>query len=53
VLGVGFNAAFAGAAMIFLGFWLYGHDLPSLAKLADYEPPIVSRVYAGTGRLIG
>ena len=53
VSGVGFNAAFVCVAMIFVGFWLYGHDLPGLAKLADYEPPIVSRVYAGNGRLIG
>jgi len=53
VLSIGFIVAFVGVAMVFFGFWFYGRDLPSLAKLADYEPPIVSRVYAGNGRLIG
>ena len=29
----------------------YGSDLPDYAQLADYEPPITTRVYAGDGRL--
>ena len=36
-------------------FWLlhtYGRDLPDYAQLADYEPPMVSRVHAGDGRLL-
>lgn len=53
LFSLAFIAAFIGVAMVFFGFWFYGRDLPSLAKLADYEPPIVSRVYAGNGRLIG
>ncbi len=40
-------------AGIFYAFWHYGRDLPEFEKLADYEPPIVSRLYAGNGRLIG
>jgi len=30
----------------------YGRDLPDYKQLADYEPPVVSRVYAGDGSLI-
>lgn len=30
----------------------YGRDLPDYNQLADYEPPVVSRVYAGDGSLI-
>lgn len=48
-----FMVAFIGVAIIFFGFWFYGRDLPSLSKLGDYEPPIVSRVYAGNGEIIG
>jgi penicillin-binding protein 1A len=42
-----------GLAAIFVIFWAYGKQLPNFDKLADYEPPIVSRVYAGNGKLIG
>tara|TARA_R110002096_G_scaffold342687_3_gene535738 strand:+ start:64562 stop:67039 length:2478 start_codon:yes stop_codon:yes gene_type:complete len=30
----------------------YGRDLPDYKQLANYEPPVVSRVYAGDGSLI-
>jgi penicillin-binding protein 1A len=42
-----------GLAAIFVIFWAYGRHLPNFDKLANYEPPIVSRVYAGNGELIG
>ncbi len=45
--------AIIGAGVAFYAFWYYGKDLPNYEKLANYEPPIVSRVYAGDGRLIG
>jgi len=39
-----------------IGVWIYfaalGRDLPSIAKLKQYEPPITSRVHAGDGTLI-
>lgn len=38
-----------GAALI---VWKYGRDLPDVAQLATYEPPVTSRVYAGDGRLM-
>ena len=53
LLNLAFVAAVLGFAIVLFGFWYYGRDLPGIAKLADYEPPIVSRVYAGDGRLIG
>ena len=53
LFNLAFVAAVLGFAIVFFGFWYYGRDLPGIAKLADYEPPIVSRVYAGDGRLIG
>jgi penicillin-binding protein 1A len=30
----------------------YGRDLPDYKQLANYEPPVVSRIYAGDGSLI-
>lgn len=30
----------------------YGHDLPDYSTLKDYDPPVVTRVYAGDGRLM-
>lgn len=47
VLGVIATAAIAYA------LWHYGRDLPDYRQLADYEPPIVTRVYAGNGQLVG
>ena len=33
-------------------FWYYGQDLPSHEQLANYDPPTISRIYSGEGRLI-
>ncbi len=33
--------------------WYFGRDLPDYQQLADYQPPIVTRVHAGDGRLLG
>ncbi|HUH84557.1 MAG TPA: penicillin-binding protein 1A [Stellaceae bacterium] len=41
-----------GAGVAGLGYWYYSRDLPSYQQLADYHPPIVTRVYAGDGRLL-
>ena len=30
----------------------YGHDLPDYKQLASYDPPTVTRVHAGDGRII-
>jgi penicillin-binding protein 1A len=46
VLGLG--AALAGFYML----WRLSNDLPSYDHLADYAPPIMTRVHAGDGSLI-
>jgi penicillin-binding protein 1A len=39
----------AGGYMV----WRVNQDLPDYTKLANYEPPVMSRVHAGDGELIG
>jgi penicillin-binding protein 1A len=41
-----------GACVGALAIWYFGRDLPDYQQLTDYQPPIVSRVYAGDGRLL-
>ncbi len=53
LLSAGFLIGLVGLFVVFFGLWFYGRDLPDYQKLANYEPPIVSRVYAADGRLIG
>ncbi|MBL8661430.1 MAG: transglycosylase domain-containing protein, partial [Candidatus Odyssella sp.] len=53
LLSAGFLVGLVGLIVVFFGLWFYGRDLPDYQKLANYEPPIVSRVYAADGRLIG
>ncbi|MFT5181986.1 MAG: penicillin-binding protein 1A [Alphaproteobacteria bacterium] len=33
-------------------FWEYGRDLPDYRQLADYSPPVTTRVHAGDGSLL-
>lgn len=33
-------------------FYIYGRDLPSHASLAQYQPPTISRIYSGEGRML-
>ena len=42
-----------GVASGFVFLHHYGNELPDYQKLTEYEPPIVSRVYAADGALIG
>src|SRR5438477_5735236 len=44
--------AIAGGVFIGLTIWHFGRDLPDYQQLAHYEPPIVTRVQAGDGRLL-
>lgn len=41
-----------GAVALAYGFWFYSKDLPDHAQLADYEPPVMTRVHAADGSLI-
>ena len=40
----------AAAASFF--YWKYSQDLPDHAQLANYEPPVTTRVHAGDGSLL-
>jgi penicillin-binding protein 1A len=42
----------AGAGVAALAVWYFGRDLPNYQQLANYQPPVVTRVYAGDGRLL-
>ena len=44
--------AVVGVTGAVVGLWHYGRDLPDYKQLADYEPPTVTRIHAGDGRLI-
>jgi penicillin-binding protein 1A len=40
---------FAGAGIIFV-FYHFSRGLPDYHQLATYDPPVMTRVYAGDGR---
>ncbi len=44
--------AFLGFAAALGVFFYFGRGLPDYQQLADYEPPTVTRFYAGDGRLL-
>ena len=49
---VGLLLIVAGLGAGFYLFSVFSRDLPDYAFLKDYRPPILSRVYAGDGRLL-
>jgi len=42
----------AGLLFVFSTFWYFSSGLPDYKKLANYKPPISSRVHSGEGNLI-
>ena len=52
LLAVAFIVAVLAAVTVLYGFYHYGQDLPDYKQLADYNPPRVTRVHAGDGRLL-
>jgi penicillin-binding protein 1A len=44
--------AIAGCGFIGVTLWYFGRDLPDYQQLAHYQPPIMTRVHAGDGRLL-
>lgn len=48
LLALGVGGGIAGYAM----YQHYAQDLPDHERLRDYAPPVMSRVYAGDGRLV-
>ncbi|MEX2451448.1 MAG: penicillin-binding protein 1A [Rhodospirillales bacterium] len=51
-LGVGVILLVIGAGGVLFVFQQYGQGLPDYKQLADYEPPVMTRVHAGDGRLL-
>jgi penicillin-binding protein 1A len=49
----GLVCAVIGAGAVAYGLWHFGRGLPDYEQLADYQPPVTTRVHAGDGRLIG
>jgi len=41
-----------GAVGLAYGYWTFSKDLPDHAQLANYEPPVMTRVHAADGSLI-
>jgi len=52
ILGLLFILGVAGAGGVLFIFYEFGRGLPDYRQLADYEPPVMTRVYAGDGRLL-
>ena len=46
-----FLALLGGVALLGV-IWHFSRDLPDYAQLADYEPPVTTRVHAGDGSLL-
>ncbi len=44
--------AIAGCGLVGVTIWYFGRELPDYAQLAHYQPPIMTRVQAGDGRLL-
>jgi penicillin-binding protein 1A len=52
LLSCGLLIGVLGAAFAGLAYWHFSRDLPDYQQLAAYQPPIVTRVHAGDGRLL-
>ena len=52
MLGLMAGLVLVGGCVGALAIWYFGRDLPDYQQLTDYQPPIVTRVYAGDGRLL-
>ncbi len=52
LLGSVLILAILGAGGVLFVFYHFGRALPDYRQLADYEPPVMTRVYAGDGRLL-
>lgn len=52
LFSIGFVGAIAAIGLFALAVQHYSRDLPDYSQLQTYEPPIVTRIYAGDGRLL-
>jgi len=52
LFSLGFLGLIAGVALVAFVISYYGSDLPDHSQLKEYEPPIITRIYAGDGDLL-
>ncbi len=52
LLSLGFIGLIAGVGGVVYIISYYGRDLPDYSQLKEYQPPIITRIYAGDGRLM-
>ena len=52
LIGILLVFAFLGAGGVLYVFYRFGQGLPDYHQLANYEPPVTTRVHAGDGRLL-
>lgn len=52
LISLGLFFLVVAAAGIFLWFRANGFDIPDYKKLATYEPPVTTRLYAGDGQIL-
>ena len=52
LLGLAILGGGLAAGAVLYAFWQFGRDLPDYQQLADYEPPVMTRIHAGDGRLL-
>lgn len=52
LVSLGFISMILGMGLIFWYLSYVGRDLPDYRALKDYEPPVVTRVHTGDGRLM-
>ena len=52
LISFGFFALMVLFFGVFLWFKTYGFDIPDYSKLAQYEPPVTTRLYAGDGQVL-
>ena len=52
LFSVGAIAFLIGAVVAALFYWRYSQDLPDHAALANYEPPVTTRVHSADGSLL-
>ena len=51
-ISLAFLGVIIATGMVLWVFWTYGRDLPDYQQLADYEPPVATRIHAGDGALL-
>ena len=52
IVGLSVLAGLVGFGGLIWVFWNWGRDLPDYHQLAEYDPPVATRIHAGNGALL-